>query len=273
MASEKLTISFKGGMADQHKLPAYAAAQSLAGLSRSILIPTMYLAEGKVRHRKLSHKAFDLNQIATRPGSFETVYELVTHPAAMFALGFLADVGKDTIKEFAADFIKSIVNRCVGKEASKTVENLEADGKLAAGDVQALVEAIEPPMKEAHMAIGNGASNVFIITGGRNVIHLNATTKAFVMGAEDDEAIREKEFSIGSFNANTGNGRAFDYDEKRTIPFILSAGADRRSINAILESLLRYTQVRRLGEEQVSRVRLKYTTVIAPDGRVKKLKV
>lgn len=266
-------VTFNGGMSDKHKLPAYAAGQSLTGIARSVMIPLMYLSEGRVRHRKLTHPGFDLNLLATKPGSFQSVYEFATRPEMMFAWGYLADVGKDVAKDLVVDFVKSVINLCVGKSATKSIENLETRDKVPVGDIQALVDAIEPAMREAHMTIGNGASNIIIIKGDKSVVQLNANTKAFVMGSEDDDEIREKEFSIGSFNANTGNGRAFDYDEKRTIPFILDGSADRRSIDAILASLLKYTQVRRLNEEQSSRVRLKYTTVIAPDGRVKKLKI
>ncbi|MBI1650045.1 hypothetical protein [Hyphomicrobium sulfonivorans] len=273
MYDNRLVISFSGSLADQHRLPAYAGTQSLSGIARSILIPMMYLAEGKVRHRKLSHRGFELDLVATRPGSFESVYELISNPGAMIAWEFLANVGIDVAKDFAVDFVKSIINRSVGNDASENIEDLERDGRLPIGDVHALVDAVEPAVKQAHASIGNGASNILIINGDRNVVKLDARTKAFVMSAEEDPDVRDMDFSIGSFNANTGYGRAFHYQDQRTIPFVLSGQADAKTVNAILASLSEYTRVKRFGEGQVSRVRLTYTTIVAPDGRVKKMEI
>jgi hypothetical protein len=42
-----LIVSFQGGLADAHRLPAYAASQSLYGISRSLLVVTNYLGEGE----------------------------------------------------------------------------------------------------------------------------------------------------------------------------------------------------------------------------------
>jgi hypothetical protein len=81
-----LTAKFVGGLATQHKLPAYEATQSLYGIARSALIATNYLAEGRVRRREFSPDNFQLNIIANRPGSFETVFELITDPVAMTIL-------------------------------------------------------------------------------------------------------------------------------------------------------------------------------------------
>jgi hypothetical protein len=66
---DELTVSFQGGLADEHRLPAYAASQSLYGISRSLLVVTNYLGEGKVRHRKFDETGaygFEINLVASR---------------------------------------------------------------------------------------------------------------------------------------------------------------------------------------------------------------
>lgn len=268
---QELIIKFEGGMAEAHKLPAYNAAQSLVGISRAIMIPAAYLEDGKVRYRNIGNtRSFQLNLTAQREGSFETVLEFLTEPTLLAVLGTLGvTLSADVIK----DFIYSIINRCIGRGASERVEALEASGRLNAGDMAALVDAIEPVMREAHTSIGNGAHNVFIISGDRNVVHLNAATKAYVNTSVDDDEVLQKDFSIASFNANTGNGRAFDYEAGHTVAFNLDDEADAKTINAITESMRSYAHKRRLGSDTSSRVAITYSAVYSADRRLKKIKI
>ncbi|MFX5146028.1 hypothetical protein ABTC84_19675, partial [Acinetobacter baumannii] len=79
VTQDELIIKFDGGLAEAHKLPAYNAAQSLVGITRSILIPAAYLEDGRVRYRNLTNtRAYQLNLLTQRPGSFESVLEFVT---------------------------------------------------------------------------------------------------------------------------------------------------------------------------------------------------
>jgi hypothetical protein len=248
MATERIILKFRGDLAEQHMLPGYAGSQSLAGLARSILIPAAYLAKGEVRHRDIENAGVDLNLIALRPGSFETVFDLITDPTSMFVLEALGrDIAKDLAKDFIKDFVYGIMKRCIGEKASDKVENLETAGKLSTGDMGALVDATTPAMKLAHTAIGNGARNVVIINGSHNVITLNEGSKTYLLSSEEDRDPSEKECSIASFNANTGNGRAFDYTLGRTVAFKLDTTVDARTIESISESIRRYASTRMLG--------------------------
>lgn len=83
----------------------------------------------------------------------------------------------------------------------------------------------------------------------------------------------QRDFSIASFNANTSNGRAFDYAAGHTVAFNLDDDADLQTINAITESMRRYAHKRRLGSEASSRVNVKYTAVYSADSRLKKIKI
>lgn len=267
---DEIIIKFEGGLATDHKLPAYNAAQSLVGITRSILIPTAYLEDGKVRYRNLTNtRAYQLNLVTQRAGSFESVLEFITHPAF---LAFLSSVGIALSKDLIKDFIYSIIKRSIGQPADEKVENLEVNGTLSSGDMAALVDAIAPAMRDAHTTIGSGAQNIYIIQGEKNVINLNSATKAYVHTSIDDDEVQIKDFSIASFNANTGNGRAFDYEFGYSVAFILDDDADAATINAITESMRRYAHKRRLGGEIASRVSLKYTAIYSPDRKVKKIK-
>jgi hypothetical protein len=120
---DELTVSFRGGLADEHRLPAYAASQSQYGISRSLLVVTNYLGEGKVRHRKFDETGahgFEINLIASRPGSFEFIFEILADPA-MQSIGH-AVAGK-VAGDLTVAFIKSVFRRCVGEKAEAESSN------------------------------------------------------------------------------------------------------------------------------------------------------
>jgi hypothetical protein len=270
---DELTVSFQGGLADEHRLPAYAASQSLYGISRSLLVVTNYLGEGKVRHRKFDETGaygFEINLIANRPGSFEFVFEILADPA-MQSIGH-AVAGK-VAGDLTVAFIKSVFRRCVGEKAEPEIEKLELNGSLNSGDVGALVEAIEPAMKAAHTAVNHGSTTIVLVSGDNNIVNLDASTKTYVYSSKRNNRAEERVFSIASYNANSRSGRAYDYDRGMTVPFDLSGEIDRASLRAIMKSMSDYA-LRLPGEDSHdSQIALRYSTTVAPDGRVKKIHV
>jgi hypothetical protein len=227
-----LLISFQGQAAEQHRLPAYEASQSLYGISRSLLIVTNYLSEGRVRRRDFEqvNRPYQINLVAQRAGSFEFLYEILTDPMARA-------VATKVAADLTVDFIRSIFRRSVGEKADAAIEDLEAQKQLDTGDLGALVEAIEPAMKVAHTVVDHGATNIILISGDNNVVNLNSATKQYVWTSIRDNKPRVKLFSIASYNANSRSGRAFDYELGKTVPFEVEPRADRETISAILSSM------------------------------------
>jgi len=270
--SHELIVKFEGGLADAHKLPAYNAAKYLVGLTRSILIPSAYLEDKKVHHRNIGNtRAYQLNLMSQRSGSFESVFEYLVNPAMLVVLDPL---GAALAVEFVKDIIYSIIRRSIGQNADEKIEELESKGKLDFGDMAALVDAVTPAMRDAHTTIGSGAHNIYIINGSHNVIQLNATTKDYINTSINDDEKQVKDFSIARFNANTRNGGAYDYETRHTVAFILDDEADATTINSITESMRRYAHLRLLGNDDLSsRVSLKYTAIYTPDRKIKKIRI
>ncbi len=269
---DNLIVSFQGGLAEEHKLPAYAASQSLYGISRSLLVVTNYLSEGRVRRRDFDprRRGFDINLVAQREGSFEFLYEILADPA-VHAIG--QSIVTKVAGDFTVAFIRSVFQRVTGGSANPEIEALEATGELHSGDISALVEAIEPAMKAAHSTVNHGTTNIVIVSGDNNIVNLDASTKRYIFESVNDERPQQKAFSIASFNANTYSGRAYDYDRRMTVPFDLFKGADRATLTAIMQSMSGYT-LRNHGEnEDASMIALEYTATLASDGRIKKIHV
>src|ERR1035437_3935178 len=270
---DELTVSFQGGLADEHRLPAYAASQSLYGISRSLLVVTNYLGEGKVRHRKFDESGaygFEINLVASRTGSFEFIFEILSDPA-MQTFGH-AVAGK-VAGDLTVAFIKSVFRRCVGEKAEPEIEKLESNGTLNSGDIGALVEAIEPAMKSAHTAVNHGATTIVLVSGDNNIVNLDASTKTYVYSSKRNDRPQEKLFSIASYNANSRSGRAYDYDRGMTVPFELSGDIDRTSLRAIMKSMSDYALRLPGDDSHDSQIAMRYDTTVAPDGRVKKMHI
>lgn len=270
---DDLVVSFQGGLADDHRLPAYAASQSLYGISRSLLIITNYLGEGRVRKRKFDESGahgFEINLVAQQPGSFQFLFEILADPA-------MQTIGHGVAGKVAGDltmmFIKSVIKRCVGEKAEPEIEQLESKGELNPGDVGALVEAIEPAMKAAHTAVGHGSTNIFLISGSNNIVNLDQSTKTFVFSSTVEDRPREKIFSIASYNANSRAGRAYDYERRLTVPFDISPGVDRTTMRAIMKSMSEYALKLPGDGDSDSQIAIRYTATTAPDGRVKKIHI
>jgi hypothetical protein len=176
---DELIVTFQGGLADEHRLPAYAASQSLYGISRSLLVVTNYLSEGRVRRRDFDErrKGFDINLVAQREGSFQFLFEILADPA-VHAIG--QSVAAKVAGDFTVAFIKSVFQRVTRGSAEPAIEKLEAEGDLHPGDIGALVEAIEPAMKAAHSTVNYGATSIVLISGDNNIVNLDASTKRYV---------------------------------------------------------------------------------------------
>jgi hypothetical protein len=271
-----VSVNFTGGLADAHKLPAYDGSKSLEGLSRSLLIITNYLVEGRVRHREFGRVPITFNIVAQQPGSFETVFE-IAYTAAVLSGPLLQDVTSSVASDLLTDLIRSTFKKATGQTDDITPASLGRLESERGGDLEALVDAVEPALRQSHTVINHGVAHITInnyATPEGTIAVLNRNTKSYMLENVDDRKLRVKLFSVGSFNANQGTGRAFDLEEGRSIPFRLGHNVDRTTVDTLLASISSYTRKRRLGDEHLqSAIALVYTCVRTADGRVKKITI
>ena len=190
-----LKIKFDGEDADEHRLPAFDAAESLDGIAKSILIPTNYLVEGRVRYKNFTYDDYRIDLISVRPGSLDVLFNIHLN---LDALKDLHELGIAVTGAFVYDFIKSVIGRAIGKSAPKAIERLEEQNLLKTGDMGALVDAIEAPVKRAHTVINRGAKKIAIIDGDSSPINLNAASKLYVQTTEINSEVRSKVVSVPS---------------------------------------------------------------------------
>lgn len=264
----EITIKFTGQDAEDHRLPAYAASKMMYGISRTFLMSLSYLKNGKVKTRYLEDRHYSFDIVAHEPGSFE--YTMLLDYAHEH-MDFLKGLGVGVSANFAYDVVKTIFLRSVGSQGITSVERREVSGELNGGDLSALEDKIAPALRNGHSLIGNGATNVAIISGDGNTINFNQETKEYLSNTIVSDSDLQRNFSVGIFNPNTGNGKLFDYQEGRLVSFSLPKDVDWHTRSTIIESQNFYGKKILLAAEVDPRIAIEYTSHNAPNGKVKKI--
>jgi len=164
------------------------------------------------------------------------------------------------------DLIKITFGRALGLTTKPSTDQTTLLDEKRGGDVEALIDSVESPMREAHTAIGNSAHDIQIVNGQNNVVINNLTlvTKEYVSislrGDEDNVDV-----SIGSLNANQGTGRAWFTDVGKLVPFNVSNKATDRTLSALSWGLDQY--VNGTG----GTVSIRYEPLRSADGRLKRV--
>jgi hypothetical protein len=169
MDEVEIRIVFRGDMADQNVLPAYEAAQSIEGITRSIVLIANYLAEGKVRKRFPYSENLTLEWRAIRPGSFETLLELGLNydevvkwlaTAGIFGAGAVTVGISKAISDFVSDTLKRMLQKRVGQRHDPETPQLRQLEDHRQGDLNAVLDAILQSARKSHAAVGHGATNI-----------------------------------------------------------------------------------------------------------------
>jgi hypothetical protein len=243
MANNELIIKFKGEVAEDHVLPAYEGSVSIRGFARSVVIIGNYLADGHIRKRAPFSDSIRFYLHPPRPGSFESLISFVAaNPEALAISGVVGGLSLNVFSNFVWDGIKYCFNRVVGKEAKPETPELARLNGARGGDLEAVIDAIEAPAKDAHAVIERGASQIILVTGSHNIVNFNSDTKRYISTTLHSDLPQTKLVSVGMFNVNTRYGRVYDYEYQRTIPFIIHRQAEARTMGNIGTSLNRYAR-------------------------------
>lgn len=270
-----LEVKFEGGIAEQHRIPAYEGTKSLEGLTRSMLIITNFLVEGRVRRKEFGRVPITFNLVAQRPGSFESLYE-IGYQAAVIGGPIAGGLAMGAAGNLLYDLFKVVYGRVTGGPDEPNPGSVVELEEERGGDVAALIEAVEPSVRLAHNVINHGVMNINIhapAVAPAPIVNFTPQTKQYMWESVINNDVRLKLFSMASFNANQGTGRVFDLEEGRSVPFELSTDVDRQSVDTLLGSIASYTRRRRLGDDLRSAIAVMYTSVEAADGRIKKIRI
>lgn len=250
-----LIISFRGLDADNGRIEAFAGIESAAGLARTFTLIGHYASTGVVRHRFPFDDGVQFYLESTEPGSFNWRIKVV---AGTLAMGLTTNG--------IYDLIKLVTTRAIGEEPSSISQPIQNLNERKSGDIDALIEAVEPALKKAHYGIGETAHQIILQEGSSRkiIVTFDSSSKNYLLDSvEGDDSAQD--VAISALNVNDRTGRAYFLDLKRTIPFRVSKDADPKTISILSASLDRYAN------KNPAPTRIYFTRVEAVDERLKRV--
>lgn len=251
-----LTISFRGLDADQGHVEAFAGIESAAGIARALTLIAHYAATGAVRHRFPFDETVQFYLEGTEEGSFN--WKLKAVIVGPLALGLATNA--------IYDLSKLAIGRAIGEEPAAISQQVDTLNKDKSGDIDALVEAIEPALKKAHYGIGETAHEIVIEESStrRVLVRFDSQSKSYLKDSvEGDDDVQD--VAISALNVNDRTGRAYFLDLGRTIPFRVSKDADPKTMTILSAGINRYAN------RLPAPIRITFSRVEAVDGRLKRI--
>jgi len=262
VANYLVRAQFKGGDADRHQIPAYDGFTSLAGMGLTLSLTANYVETGVIRRRGDFEGRHTVKATPITEGSVVTDF-LVSLPRITL------HTTQKVLSEAAGaalfgDLFKRVVDGNLGIDSQPQTEELENLLKVRGGDVQALIAATEPSVKQTHSVIGEGTSVLNIFGASHQIAQYNKSTKEYVNGTVIDRNLLQKDVSVPSFNVNSGYGGVFDFDLGRVVPIKVTKETLPRGKKVLSWGLNEYAN------STGKTVHLKFYRWLALDGRPKK---
>ncbi|GEM_PF-4312357 len=171
----ELVLSLTGEQSDEHEVPAFTALDSAHAVSQALMMIIHFAQTGEIRRRNFKDLDLDLSLKSIRPGSFEFIFEF-----SQFAPYIIEAYGKG-LGNASWKLIETVFNRATGLTGNEEIEEAEDDGRINAGDLGALIQAVEPSVRRAHSVINHGSSNVNIfVNGDGNKVVLDSESKEYM---------------------------------------------------------------------------------------------
>ncbi|HXH53736.1 MAG TPA: hypothetical protein VNH53_09965 [Sphingomicrobium sp.] len=253
-----LILKYEGLDADEHRLDAQFGGESLAGIGHGLTLISHYAATATVRQRAPYSEETRFYFVGSRQGSLDWLLQVViSNPDAV-----MVGLGVNGVTEL----VKYVFSRAIGKTPKITNPAVASLDKDRSGDLEALVEAVEPALKRGHRVIGESVRQITIINGSNNQVMVGFDAKSKAYLEEDvDAGTDTQDVSVASLNVNSKHGRVYFHDLKRTVPFKIDRDATLRTITQLSRALHYYA--RKTGR----RVNIKFTRIEASDGRLKRI--
>ncbi len=260
---EEITVvlKFEGGDPDKHRIVAYEGSQSVSGFSRALVLTSHYLSTGKIRYRTPFADNVRFFIQPPHSGSLEfDIWGIINSPAPI-------TIGGQIVLDITAASVMGIFQwvllRAIGKRPRPKNETVKKLAEQREGDLEALTDACEPAILEAHSSIGLGVNNIVVIGNNNYIATFDRSTKEYVRAShqQHEELIAG---NVSRLNVNQKSGGIYLIEEGRVVPFSIARDANPRTLGALGTSVNAYAAGK--PESVSARVR----RVVAPDGRIKK---
>lgn len=259
----QFSLKLTGDTSDNHQFQGYDGYMSLAGFAWTLSLIANFTETGKIRSRGefAGREAVRASPIAQGSIIADFTVWLTQDPSHILSAGVITS---GLASAFFYDLVNRILSRNLGEDSSPSTPLLKSLVSNRSGDLEALVAKAEPAIRQTHSVIGSGAKKIEI-RGGHNIINtFDSNSKEYVRSNIEEGSIREKEFSVAAFNANSGYGSVFDDDLERTIPISMSKDVLRKYRHIFTWGLDQYAT------DTGGKITMKYRRILAMDGTPKK---
>lgn len=253
-----IILKYEGLDADEHRLDAQFGGESLAGIGHALTLVSHYAATGHVRQRAPYSEDTRFYFIGGRKGSLDWLLQVVIEnpDAVMVGLGVNG----------VTELVKFVFTRAIGKTSKINNPIVASLDENRSGDLEALIEAVEPALKRGHRAIDKTAQQITIINGNNNQVMVGFDSESKAYLEDDVDGGRDvQDVTVASLNVNSRHGRVFFHDLQRTVPFKIDRDAKARTITQLSRALHNYA--RKTGR----RVSITFSRIEAVDGRLKRI--
>lgn len=227
-----LKLIYRGGDADKNQLKLYDGANSIFGFSKVIQLAVHGFINNKIIKNAPAMKGAEIYILPARNGSFlETIKILITDP------NFMMSVGTGVVGSALYDFLKTTIGKAVGKifkpETSTVSKLIQKDEPF----FDELANILEGPLVEAHRTIEKSGGTVSLDRPKSTLVVFNNETLNWVKTQKEDNIPIKRVGNVTRFNIISKNGRFYDTDEKRTIPFIPDGTLSHKATTLLSRSL------------------------------------
>ena len=231
-------VRFDGLDADRNMLEAYPAAHSLEGLTWALALTMHFAMTGEVRNRGNLTRSVKIYISPPRRGSF--INDLNVFVAENPFL--VATVGAYTVNSvtpYINGVVKYVFNKAIGASATLPQEAQRLVGRLDEGNLERIVERIEPPLTRAHKVIGKTSETISFKSHRTELALLDKRSKAYLASRLNEE-FETFDTNVTSFNILTGNGRLFDPATNETSAFSLGSNSRHGTATSLIKSMEHY---------------------------------
>jgi len=250
----RFTLSYKGGISEQHEIDLYDIAQALIGFQRSIALTTHLVLNNEIITQAPSLKGAEIRALPAKSGSWEiTAGVIITISAGIYKLGTTKN--DSPIGHIIYSVYDWLISETLGVHVdySKSLKQLYEEAKEQSYELKtvkehqldSLMEKCNTAIREIHRPIykTGSAQQASIISNvnGRLIpltTSLSKNTYEYMNEGFTEEMPELIKGRVSSYNSNTFKGRIYVIEEGRPVAFELSENTrPNRTIRIIVRSL------------------------------------
>lgn len=278
------SLSYSGGLSDEHRIDFYDISQALVGFQRSLALTTHIVLNGAVITQAPALKGAKIWAQIPEGGSWKIAATITLIGTGIYNLGTApADTPVGNLIRSAYDYVVSETlgfhvdyHKTLGEQYDELKRRKTSLPKLEQPKLDSVIEKCDVAIRDMHRPIvwseTASQANVLGRVGRSETVvgpALTPETFDYIQYSSRSDTTFSVIGRVSSYNVNTFKGRIYVLEEQRPIPFELASSArNANSISLVTESLRLNARTRAQGDILCQTYRITSRT-----GRTKALEI